>query len=85
MKAVDSDTIEVRVRVWLGQEVITRVRLRGIDVPEIAGACGSERSQAVAASERLACVAGRGAANADRSQARQVFRAGGRACADRGW
>lgn len=85
VKVVNGDMIEVRVHVWLGQKVITRVRLRGIDVPEIAGACGPERSQAVAARERLACVAERGAANADRSQARQVFRAGGRACAERGW
>ncbi len=60
VKVVDGDTIEVRVHVWLGQEVITRVRLLGIDAPEIAGACGPERSQAVAARDRLAALLGEG-------------------------
>ena len=53
LHVVDGDTIEVRAQVWLGQEVVTRVRLRGIDAPEINGACGKEREQAQAARERL--------------------------------
>ncbi len=60
VKVVDGDTVEVRVHVWLGQEVITRVRLLGIDAPEIAGACGLERIQAVAARDRLAALMGDG-------------------------
>ena len=60
MKVVDGDTVEVRVHVWLGQEVITGLRLLGIDVPEIAGACGPERSQAIAARNRLAALMGDG-------------------------
>jgi endonuclease YncB( thermonuclease family) len=60
VKVVDGDTVEVRVHVWLGQEVITRVRLLGIDAPEIAGACGPERIQAVAARDRLAALMGDG-------------------------
>jgi endonuclease YncB( thermonuclease family) len=55
---VDGDTIEARVHVWLGQEVITRVRLLGIDAPEISGTCGSERLQAIAARDRLAALLG---------------------------
>ena len=44
--------------IWLGQEIITKVRIRGIDAPEIAGACGQERTQAEAARERLAALIG---------------------------
>jgi endonuclease YncB( thermonuclease family) len=59
-RIVDGDTVEARVPIWLGQEIITRVRLRGIDAPEIAGACGAERTQAEAARERLASLIGNG-------------------------
>jgi endonuclease YncB( thermonuclease family) len=34
---IDGDTLEVRVMVWLGQEVVTRVRIDGIDTPEKRG------------------------------------------------
>ena len=60
MKVVDGDTVEVCIHVWLGQEVITRVRLLGIDAPEIAGACGPERVQAVAARDGPAALVGEG-------------------------
>jgi len=60
VKVVDGDTVEVRVHVWLGQEVNTRVRLLGIDAPETAGACWPERVQAVAARDRLAALVGEG-------------------------
>lgn len=53
LRVVDGDTVEVRVQVWLGQAVQTRVRLRGIDAPELNGACGAEREQAIAARDRL--------------------------------
>lgn len=60
MKVVDGDTVEVLIHLWLGQEVITRVRLLGIDAPEIAGACGPERVQAVAARDGPAALVGEG-------------------------
>jgi endonuclease YncB( thermonuclease family) len=59
-RVVDGDTVEARVPIWLGQEIITKVRLRGIDAPEIAGACGAERTQAEAARDRLAILIGQG-------------------------
>ena len=40
---IDGDTLQVRAHIWLGQEVVVRVRLAGIDAPEISGACTRER------------------------------------------
>ena len=40
---IDGDTIVVRARIWLGQEVETRVRLAGADAPELNGGCEVER------------------------------------------
>lgn len=50
---VDGDTFDARARVWLGQEVSIRVRLLGIDAPELRGACAAERAAALAARETL--------------------------------
>lgn len=60
-RVIDGDTVEARVAVWLGQEIITKVRLRGVDAPEIHGACGAERDLAIAARDRLAQLVGGGA------------------------
>ena len=46
---IDGDTLEVRARIWLGQELSTRVRLAGIDAPELKGKCARERSLAAQA------------------------------------
>lgn len=43
---IDGDTLEVRARIWLGQDVATRVRLLGVDTPEIHGKCDQEREAA---------------------------------------
>ena len=56
LTVIDGDTIEVRVHVWMGQEVVTRVGLKDIDAPEIKGACGQERDVALAARDRLAAL-----------------------------
>ena len=40
---IDGDTIQVRARIWLGQDVETRVRLDGADAPELNGGCESAR------------------------------------------
>jgi hypothetical protein len=39
LRVIDGDTIEVRARIWLGLDLTTRVRLSGIDAPELDGAC----------------------------------------------
>ncbi|CAB5194780.1 COG1525 Micrococcal nuclease (thermonuclease) homologs [uncultured Caudovirales phage] len=49
----DGDTFKARVTVWDGIEVVTAVRLRGVDTPELRGKCASEKAAALAAKERL--------------------------------
>jgi len=46
LRVIDGDTLEVRAHVWLGQDIITRVRLAGIDTPELNGRCALEKKQA---------------------------------------
>ncbi len=46
LSVIDGDTLLVRARIWLGQEVETRVRMAGVDAPELAGRCGIERDKA---------------------------------------
>ena len=46
---IDGDTIVVRARIWLGQDVETRVRLFGIDAPELKSRCEEEHRLALAA------------------------------------
>jgi hypothetical protein len=36
VRVIDGDTIEVRARIWLDLDLTTRVRLAGIDAPELA-------------------------------------------------
>lgn len=48
-RVIDGDTLTVRVRVWLGQQVRVHVRLAGIDAPEIKGRCAKERAMATGA------------------------------------
>jgi endonuclease YncB( thermonuclease family) len=46
---IDGDTVVVRARVWLGQDIEIRVRLDGVDTPEIKGRCPRERALALKA------------------------------------
>ncbi len=46
ISVLDGDTLEVRVHIWLGQDIRTRVRLAGIDAPELKGKCARERDLA---------------------------------------
>lgn len=39
---IDGDTLEVIARIWLGQEVAVRIRLDGIDAPEMRAKCSRE-------------------------------------------
>ncbi len=57
LRVIDGDTFEARVRVWPGIEITTRVRLRGIDAPELSRAqCAAEREKAVAARDALQAI-----------------------------
>ena len=51
VRVIDGDTIRVRARIWLGQEVETNVRLRGVDTPEMHSRCDWERAQAQRATQ----------------------------------
>jgi endonuclease YncB( thermonuclease family) len=53
LRVLDGDTFEARVHLWPGLEVTTRVRLRGIDAPELKARCGAERAKAEAARDAL--------------------------------
>ena len=53
-RVVDGDTIEVRARIWLGQSLVVRVRIDGIDTPELKARCEDERRRAEAARAFLA-------------------------------
>src|ERR1700750_1770804 len=46
LRVIDGDTFEARVHLWPGLYVTTRVRLRGIDAPELKARCGGARLQA---------------------------------------
>jgi endonuclease YncB( thermonuclease family) len=58
LRVIDGDTVEARIAIWLGQELVTKVRLRGIDAPELAGGCASERELAISARDRLTALIG---------------------------
>jgi endonuclease YncB( thermonuclease family) len=53
LRPIDGDTFEARVDLWPGLTTVTRVRLRGIDAPELNGACAEEYRLAVAAADAL--------------------------------
>ena len=52
-RVIDGDTFEARIHIWLGQEALTLVRLRGIDAPELRGKCPNESEAAKAARDHL--------------------------------
>lgn len=55
-EVVDGDTLAVRVTIWLDQEVLTRVRLDGIDTPESRSTCADEKRMAQEARQKLATL-----------------------------
>lgn len=54
LSVTDGDTFKARIPVWDNVEVITAVRLAGIDTPELKGKCASEKALALKAKARLA-------------------------------
>jgi endonuclease YncB( thermonuclease family) len=53
LRTVDGDTFDARVVLWPGMELNTRVRLRGIDAPELHAACDAELRKAETSSKAL--------------------------------
>jgi endonuclease YncB( thermonuclease family) len=60
LRVLDGDTFEARVHVWPGLDVTTKVRLRGIDAPELKAKCSEERAKAEAARNALAAILAQG-------------------------
>ncbi len=58
VRVLDGDTLDVRIKVWLGQTIETRVRINGIDTPKMRSKCSREKEMAVAAKSRLADLIG---------------------------
>jgi endonuclease YncB( thermonuclease family) len=58
VRVVDGDTIEARAQLWIGLSLVSRVRIRGIDTPEMRGSCLVEKTLAAAARDLLAELAG---------------------------
>ena len=45
LRVIDGDTFVARVHVWPGMDITTKVRLRGIDAPELHARCDDERAR----------------------------------------
>src|SRR2546430_868631 len=60
LRVLDGDTFEARVRAWPGIEITTKVRLRGIDAPEMRARCAEERAKAEGARDALVVLLAQG-------------------------
>jgi endonuclease YncB( thermonuclease family) len=60
LRVLDGDTFEARVHLWPGLAITTRVRLRGIDAPELKARCDEERDRAEAARDALQRILAQG-------------------------
>jgi len=61
LHGIDGDTFAARVHLWSGMDLDTRIRLRGIDAPELKGQCAQEIRLAEASSDALRRLLGEGA------------------------
>src|SRR5262245_37992575 len=61
VRVLDGDTFEARVNVWPGIDITTKVRLRGIDAPELRARCAEEQAKAQAARSALIATLAEGA------------------------
>ena len=43
VRAHDGDTLLVRARIWVGQDIVVHARIAGIDTPELRGRCAREK------------------------------------------
>jgi len=53
VRVIDGDTFEASAAIWLGQQIAVRVRIAGIDAPELRARCDVERQRAEAARNYL--------------------------------
>jgi endonuclease YncB( thermonuclease family) len=53
VRVVDGDSFEARAAIWLGQSIEVRVRIAGVDAPELHARCAAEREAALAARDWL--------------------------------
>jgi micrococcal nuclease len=53
IRVIDGDSLMARARIWLGQVVQVKIRIAGIDAPEIRARCGREHRLAVRAARNL--------------------------------
>ena len=60
IRTIDGDTFEARVHLSPGLDLTTRVRLRGIDAPELKASCPQELQMAEAATDALRALLGEG-------------------------
>lgn len=60
LRVVDGDTFEARVNLWPGLHTTTKVRLRGIDAPEMSARCSEERTKAEGARNALRTILDQG-------------------------
>ncbi len=60
IRTIDGDTFEARVHLEPGLDLNTRVRLRGIDAPELKASCAQELQMAEAATGALRSLLGQG-------------------------
>jgi endonuclease YncB( thermonuclease family) len=54
VRVIDGDTFEANARIWLGETIAVRVRIAGIDAPELHARCDDEYRRAQAARNYLA-------------------------------
>lgn len=55
-RVIDGDTLAVRARIWLNQEVRVHVRIARIDTPELAARCARERALAQGARDYMQSI-----------------------------
>ncbi|TQF29297.1 nuclease [Bradyrhizobium sp. UNPA324] len=60
VRTIDGDTFLARVRQRDGRDLVVRVRLRGIDAPELKASCQEELDKAEAAARALRDLLGQG-------------------------
>jgi endonuclease YncB( thermonuclease family) len=53
---VDGDTLTLQAHIWIAQTIEMKVRLLGIDAPELHGECDSERARARQAKDYLSSL-----------------------------
>lgn len=79
VRVVDGDTFEVRAQAWPGIEIVTKVRLRDVDAPELRGRCAQESALARSARDALAAMLAQGSVSIGRVR---LDKYGGRVLAD---